>query len=74
MARTVDRSRLSEDELSSWLAAMNDLRLVLGVRLGVTEESEPTDYAADPETERSYALYAYLSYLVEEIVDALAAG
>lgn len=74
MARTLDQPRLTEDELSSWLAAINDLRLVLGVRLAVTEDSEPADFAADPETERSYAVYAYLSYLVEEIVEALSQG
>ena len=71
MERTLDASRLTEDELSAWLASINDLRLVLGVRLAVTEESGPDDFAGDPVTEASYALYVYLSGLEEEIVEAL---
>ncbi len=74
LERTVRSDRLSEEELTAWLASVNDLRLVLGVRLAVTEESTPEEFQADPETERAYALYAYLSYLEEEMVDALASG
>jgi hypothetical protein len=71
MERTLSASRLTAEELEAWLAAMNDLRLVLGVRLAVTEESVPEDFRGDPETERAYRLYAYLSLLEEEVVDAL---
>jgi hypothetical protein len=68
--RTLDAKTLSEDELVGWLAVMNDARLVLGVRLAVTEETVPSDFTDDAAA-ASYALYAFLSYLVEEIVDAL---
>jgi hypothetical protein len=71
MNATIDADHVSEDELVAWLGAINDLRLVLGVRLAVTEESEPADFAGDPEREGSYALYGYLSVLLEEIVEAL---
>ncbi len=37
-----DRFDLSAEEAQSWVGALNDLRLVLGSRLGVTED----DYAA----------------------------
>ncbi len=74
LERTVGSDRLTEEELSAWLASVNDLRLVLGVRLAVTEESTPEEFGGDPETERAYALYAYLSYLEEEMVEALAGG
>lgn len=74
MARTIDADRLSEDELAAWLASINDLRLVLGVRLAVTEESEAADFDTDPESESSFVLYGYLSYLEEEIVEALSKG
>jgi hypothetical protein len=72
MERTLRAERLSEEELVAWLAAVNDLRLVLGVRLALTEESTPEDFAGDPETERAYGLYGYLSYLEEDVVRALA--
>jgi hypothetical protein len=71
MSRTIDATGLSEEELLAWLGAVNDLRLVLGVRLAVTEESEPEDFAGDPEREGSFALYRYLSVLEEDIVLAL---
>lgn len=74
LERTVGSDRLSEEELSAWLASVNDLRLVLGVRLAVTEESTPEEFGGDPETEQAYGLYAYLSYLEEEMVEALAGG
>jgi len=74
MERTLRSERLSEDELVAWLAAVNDLRLVLGVRLAITEESSPEDFAGDPETERAYGLYAYLSFLEEDVVRALSSG
>lgn len=74
MERTLQAVQLTEDELGAWLAAVNDLRLVLGVRLAVTEESSPEDFVADPEAERAYGLYAYLSYLEEDVVHALSSG
>jgi hypothetical protein len=74
MERTIGAVRLSEEEVEAWLGSINDLRLVLGVRLGVTEESEPDDFAGDPEREASFSLYSYLSYLEAEIVDALSPG
>jgi hypothetical protein len=69
--RTVDAKTLTDDELAGWLAVLNDARLVLGVRLSVTEETVPSDFRGDETAMASYALYAFLSYLVEEIVDAL---
>ena len=67
--RTVDAEVVSEDELSAWMAALNQLRLVLGTRLDVTEDMEqPAD---DDPAARPYALYAYLSFLQDQIVSAL---
>lgn len=71
MSRTIDSAHLDEEEVVAWLAAINDLRLVLGIRLAVTEESEPEDFEGDEETHGSYALYAYLSMFEEDIVEAL---
>ena len=67
--RTIDAEVLSEDELSAWMAALNQLRLVLGTRLDVTEDmEEPSD---DDPTAPAYALYAYLSFLQDQVVSAL---
>jgi hypothetical protein len=61
---------LDEAELTGWLQAINDLRLVLGTRLDVSEEPVELD-PADPEAS-GYVIYDYLGFLLSEIVDALA--
>jgi hypothetical protein len=68
---TVSSPRLSEEELFAWMGAVNDLRLVLGTRLDVSEE---TDLAVDPShpDAAAYGLYAYLGWLLEMLVDAAA--
>jgi hypothetical protein len=71
MSRTIDSEHLDEEEVVAWLAAINDLRLVLGIRLAVTEESEPEGFEGDEGTRGSYALYVYLSMFEEDIVEAL---
>lgn len=73
--RTVDAERLSEEEALSWLSALNDLRLVLGTRLGVSEEAIGGD-EVDPDDPRSagLALYGYLSWLEEQLVEALSSA
>jgi uncharacterized protein DUF2017 len=69
---TLEADRLDEAGLAAWCGALNDLRLVLGERLGVTEDLyvdgiDPTDPQA-PEL----ALYGWLTWLQSEVVEALA--
>lgn len=67
---SVHQATLDREQLEAWLAALNDLRLVLGTVLEVTEDAEPPP----PEDPRSgqWSLYAYLTYLTGELVDVLA--
>ena len=69
---TADRDRLTAEELDGWLRALNDLRLVLGTRLDVTEDMYEADL--DPAHPQAYELsvYAYLSWLQEQLVAAAA--
>jgi len=62
---------LTEEQLLAWMRAVNDARLVLGVRLDVTEASSFEDYAGDPATAHAFSTYAYLSGILEAIVEAL---
>ena len=71
MEATVDRDRLSEDEVHAWLGALNDLRLVLGTRLDVTEELDVGSIAANDPRQPAFALYHYLTWLQDEAVSAL---
>jgi hypothetical protein len=61
------RIPLDEDEAQDWLRTLNDLRLVMGTRLGVTEEPEDLDA---PDAERT-VLYDWLTWLQSTLVDAL---
>ena len=70
MERTIDATALSEDELLAWMHVVNDARLILGTRIGVTEETTERDFADEPET-TTFQLYGYLSWLLESIVRAL---
>jgi hypothetical protein len=74
MEETVDADRLTEEQLSGWLGALNDLRLVLGTRLDVTEDVYERELDPNDPRAPELALYAYLSWLQEQAVAALAAG
>jgi Domain of unknown function (DUF2017) len=67
---TVD---LTEDEAGAWLGALNDLRLALGVRLGITEDFDGDIDPSDPQAPALNVL-SYLGWLEENLVDALSSG
>ncbi len=73
VGRTLDADRLDPTEAHAWLAVANDLRLVLGTRLEVTETLDglpPEDDPAYP----TWIEYLYLGWLASQLVDALASG
>lgn len=70
LARTASATHLAEDEAEAWLAALNDLRIVIGASLGVTEdmvEPSPNDAKYD-----EWLCYDYLTYLESLVVGVLA--
>ena len=69
MAATIDADRVDEGQMMAWLRALNELRLVLGTRLDVTEDQIPPP-PTDPRAS-AFALYSYLSWLQGQIIDAL---
>lgn len=70
LERTARAETLTEEDLGAWLGGLESLRLVVGTQLDVTEESYgPLDPSA-PEAPR-LALYHWLSWLQEEVVQAL---
>jgi len=71
VAETADAERLTSEQAQSWLTALNDLRLVLGTRLDVNEEELLSDLRPDDPRAPDLALYAYLSWLQEQLVEAM---
>jgi hypothetical protein len=65
--------KLSGEQAQAWLRALNDVRLALGVRLGVTEEFEDQWEELDPADPRAAAfeVYAWLGGVQESLVQAL---
>lgn len=71
LARTASADSLDEEQLTAWLGALESLRLVLGTQLDVTETTFVEDLETDDPQAPLLALYAYLSWLQEQAVDAL---
>ena len=68
---SADAERLNEEEADSWMRALNEVRLVLGTRLGVTEEGDERPLDHDDPRLPVFAAYDYLSMLQGELVEAL---
>lgn len=67
------RVRLAPDDAQAWLRALNDVRLALGTRLGITEDYEDEMEQADWADPRSAYLevYHWLGYVQDTLVHAL---
>jgi uncharacterized protein DUF2017 len=70
---TAERDRLTPEEAESWLRGLNALRLVLGTRLDVRED-EPLGLAPTDPHARESAIYLYLSFLQEQLIEAMTDG
>jgi len=69
--RTLEREELNGDDMLAWLGSLNSIRLVVGTRLGVTEESTEADFAGDEQSSEMFSLYGYLTWLEGWIIEAL---
>jgi hypothetical protein len=68
---SLDRAELSEEEAVAWLQSVNSVRLVLGTLLDVDEDLDLDAVADDDPEIQGYAIYSYLSALLDELVHAL---
>jgi hypothetical protein len=74
MENSAETSRLDDEQMAAWLSALNDIRLVLGTRLDVTEELYETGMPPGDPRAPQFALYQYLGFLQEQVVEAVAMG
>jgi Domain of unknown function (DUF2017) len=65
--------RLSEPECQQWLRSLNDVRLALSVRLGITDENEDlTERMSADDPRAAYIwVYQWLAYLQDSLIEAL---
>ena len=71
MRDTLANEAIDLEQADEWLRALNDLRLVLGTRLDVSEELDYESIDLDTPRGRDLAVYGYLAWLQEQLVDAL---
>ena len=62
---------LDDEQAQAWLAVINDARLALGTRLGVTEDMDLSRLDPDDPDTAPYAVYWWLGVLEERLIDAL---
>jgi hypothetical protein len=65
--------RLDREQAGAWLRSTNDIRLALGVRLDITDDTEPPEDPADDEGQQ-LAVYFWLTAVQGSLVDALLEG
>jgi hypothetical protein len=66
-----DADDVSDEEINTWIKALNQLRLVLGTRLDIQDEKAGEDIEPDDPRAGAFALYGYLGYLQDEAVHAM---
>ncbi len=65
--------RLDADQAAAWLRTSNDLRLALGTRLEISDDTEPPEEVTGEE-DQQLAVYYWLTALQGSLVDALVAA
>jgi hypothetical protein len=65
--------KLTADQARDWLRALNDVRLMFGVRLEVTEDFEEQLASLDPKDPRvaAFEVYGWLGAVQESLVRAI---
>ncbi len=73
LASSGDKITLAEGAAGAWMGTLNDLRLVLGTRLNITDEGHqiPQDLSADDPSFGLHHIYDWLTYLQETLVQAM---
>lgn len=67
LAEFSGKSTVTPQQAQHWLKALNDLRLVLGTRLEITDEDDRYRDSDEP----GIQLYNYLTYLQGTLIDAM---
>ena len=67
------RFDLDQEQAQCWLGALNDLRLVLGARFGLSDDGQEPGSDLPPEDPMQVLVpaYYYLGYLQENLLEAL---
>ena len=70
LANSGDVELADPDAARRWLQVLNDLRLALGTRLGVTQDAEP-DIDPDDPAAQPWIVYSWLTAVQDAVVHAV---
>jgi hypothetical protein len=62
---TANNDHLDPEQTLAWMRCLNDVRLVLGTRLAIEEDTDFEELFRDPLTEQAAIMYTALTELVE---------
>jgi hypothetical protein len=65
------QTELDAEETQSWLSALTDMRLTLGVRLGITEDLQSEDVDPEDPDALTWSLLHWLGWLQEQLLEAI---
>jgi hypothetical protein len=71
---TLDARTIDDRQAEAWLHVLNDLRLVMGTRLGVTDDDQAEPFDAEDPDAAARLVYAYAGWVEEQFVDVLASA
>jgi hypothetical protein len=66
--------KLDEEHEAAWLGVLNDARLAVGTRLGITEDDDYTARAPDDPSYLAWQVYAWLTDMQADLIDVLLGG
>ncbi|HKY16742.1 MAG TPA: DUF2017 family protein [Microthrixaceae bacterium] len=69
LRRALDRDEATAEQMAQMMTAVNDLRLVLGTRLDVSEDDRGPRRADHPDAP-AWAMYQHLTHLLGQIIEA----
>jgi hypothetical protein len=61
---------LDEEASRRWMQVLNDMRLAIGTRIGITDDDESFDFDPDDPASMPSAIYAYLTAVQDALVRA----
>ena len=67
---TLEADHLDDAQLTAWVQGLNELRLVLGTQLDISEEDDSTEVDPHDPGQRPRLRYHYLGGLLAELIDA----
>ncbi|WP_423916113.1 DUF2017 family protein [Candidatus Poriferisodalis sp.] len=67
---TLKADHLDDSQVTAWIQGLNELRLVLGTQLNISEQDDSTDVDPHDPGQRPRLRYHYLGGLLAELIDA----